>query len=121
MQDGTGLWQSADIDISSLFGPAPPPATVAIRFGFDTIDSAVNTFAGFVVDDVELRAFVPQQNCTTDAQCNNGAFCDGVEHCVEGTCAAGTPINCNDGVACTVDTCNETTDACVNTASNARV
>ena len=119
MQDGTGLWQSADIDISSLVGPAPAPATVAIRFGFDTIDSAVNTFAGFVVDDVELRAFVPQQNCTTDAQCNNGAFCDGVEHCVAGTCAAGTPINCNDGVACTVDTCNETTDACVNTASNA--
>ena len=57
LQDGTGMWQSADVDISSLFGSATPPATVAIRFGFNTIDSVANTFAGFLVDDVELRAF----------------------------------------------------------------
>jgi len=57
--------------------------------------------------------------CTDDAQCDNGFFCDGVEICDAGTCISGTPPDCDDGVNCTVDTCDETNDVCVNTPDDA--
>jgi len=52
--------------------------------------------------------------CLTDAQCDNGEFCDGVETCNEGTgmCVPGTPVTCNDGIACTTDSCDEDANAC---------
>ena len=31
---------------------------------------------------------------------------------------AGTPVDCSDGVGCTDDTCNESTDGCDNTPNN---
>ena len=47
--------------------------------------------------------------------CSNGLYCDGVETCnaLVG-CQAGTAVNCSDGVACTDDSCNETSDSCDN-------
>jgi hypothetical protein len=50
--------------------------------------------------------------CTTNADCNDGLFCNGNETCSSGTCSAGAPPDCNDGVACTADACNESADAC---------
>jgi len=49
-----------------------------------------------------------------DAACDDGAFCNGVETCegAEG-CAAGTPETCDDGRACTDDSCDAETDECV--------
>lgn len=60
-------------------------------------------------------------DCLVDAQCDNGKFCDGVETCDEttGGCVPGTPAVCNDGIACTTDTCNATANACVYTPNNA--
>jgi hypothetical protein len=59
-------------------------------------------------------------NTPDNALCNDGEFCNGVETCdEENDCEAGTAPNCNDGVACTTDACNETTDACTNTPNNA--
>jgi len=54
--------------------------------------------------------------CTADVDCDDLQFCNGVETCDLGlnTCLAGTAPNCDDGVACTADTCNETTDVCEN-------
>jgi len=52
--------------------------------------------------------------CESDADCDDGLFCNGEETCVGGFCQAGTPVNCNDGVSCTVDSCNENTDSCDN-------
>jgi hypothetical protein len=57
--------------------------------------------------------------CTVDADCDNGFFCDGAEICFTGTCLPGTPPDCDDGVGCTVDTCDELNDACVNTPDDA--
>ena len=50
-----------------------------------------------------------------DGLCANGSFCDGAETCdaLLG-CQSGSPIDCNDGVDCTVDSCNEGTDSCDN-------
>ncbi len=52
--------------------------------------------------------------------CNDGLYCNGVETCDPSLgCGPGTPVNCDDGVACTLDACNETTDSCTHTPQNA--
>ncbi|MGD2110002.1 MAG: dockerin type I domain-containing protein [Phycisphaerae bacterium] len=61
------------------------------------------------VCEVDLGcAFVP--NDAND--CADLVFCNGVEHCVSGVCEPGTPPSCDDGVACTLDSCDVVTDAC---------
>ncbi len=57
--------------------------------------------------------------CLIDADCDDAVFCNGAETCVAGACQAGTAVNCNDGVGCTNDSCNEGTNSCDNVASNA--
>ncbi len=51
-------------------------------------------------------------DCLVDVDCDDGLFCTGLESCNEGICVAGTPVVCDDGVGCTVDTCNEDIDSC---------
>ena len=48
--------------------------------------------------------------------CDDGLFCDGHEQCIGGACHAGTPPACSDGVACTIDSCNETLARCLHQA-----
>jgi len=51
-----------------------------------------------------------------DSPCPDGMYCNGDETCDgAGTCQAGTPVDCSDGVDCTVDSCDEATDSCDNT------
>jgi hypothetical protein len=59
--------------------------------------------------------------CTSDADCDDGEFCNGAETCDTGTgeCLPGTPVDCDDRVTCTVDTCDEVNDQCVNTPDDA--
>ncbi len=58
------------------------------------------------------------QSVPVNVNCDNGQFCDGVEICdpqngapVTG-CLAGTNIDCNDGLSCTGDSCDEQNDVC---------
>ena len=56
-------------------------------------------------------------NDPDDGNCDNGDFCDGEEYCDPVANCAVTPgsvPNCNDGVDCTVDSCDEVDDVCVN-------
>ncbi len=57
--------------------------------------------------------------CEDDTDCaDDGIFCNGTLACVMGACqAAGIPT-CNDGVGCTRDECNATTDMCENIPEN---
>ncbi len=57
--------------------------------------------------------------CTGDAECDDGLYCNGVETCVAGSCQPGSAPDCDDGIACTVDSCNETTDSCDYVADDA--
>jgi hypothetical protein len=63
-----------------------------------------------------------QDRCThtpNNSVCTDGDFCDGVEVCNPNSgCQAGPPPNCNDGVACTADLCNEATDSCTHQPNN---
>ena len=49
--------------------------------------------------------------CTVAASCDDQLFCNGLEICLNGNCASGTP-SCVDGDACTIDGCDESTDSC---------
>jgi len=52
--------------------------------------------------------------CDDDGDCSDGEFCNGVETCNLGTnrCEPGTPVDCDDQVWCTGDSCNEASDQC---------
>jgi cysteine-rich repeat protein len=52
--------------------------------------------------------------------CSNGLFCDGLETCDPALgCVGGAPPTTDDGVSCTLDSCDELLDVVVNTASDA--
>lgn len=51
--------------------------------------------------------------CAVAADCSNGDACDGAEECVAGACVAGTPLVCDDAIACTMDSCDPTTGCVV--------
>ncbi len=50
--------------------------------------------------------------CDTPGPCDDGLFCTVDDQCAEGTCS-GTTKSCADPLACTLDSCDESTDACV--------
>ncbi|GJM23779.1 MAG: hypothetical protein DHS20C16_01940 [Phycisphaerae bacterium] len=58
-------------------------------------------------------------DCLGDGDCDDGVFCNGAETCFAGACVAGTPIDCDDGIGCTDDSCNEGTDFCDNVVNDA--
>jgi len=60
----------------------------------------------------------PEPECTGDADCDDELFCNGPETCSAGVCQPGAPIDCSDGISCTVDTCDEIGDTCVHTPSD---
>ncbi len=51
--------------------------------------------------------------CQTNAECDDGLFCNGPEQCVADKCAPGAPMVCNDGLACTTDVCSNARRGCV--------
>ena len=52
--------------------------------------------------------------CTLDAECDDGLFCNGAERCVEGMCQPGNAPCPDDGFFCNGDeSCDEVNDECV--------
>ncbi len=51
--------------------------------------------------------------CTTNAECDDGNFCNGLERCNARVCLTPLPQTCDDGNACTVDRCDTALDQCV--------
>jgi hypothetical protein len=92
--------------------------------GDETCDGAGTCQAGTSVDcsdgvdctvDSCNEASDSCDNTPDDAFCDNGLFCDGAEACDPvNDCQPGTAVDCNDGVGCTDDSCDEANDVCVN-------
>jgi hypothetical protein len=65
---------------------------------------------------------IPATGCQytpNNGNCDNGLYCDGEETCDPGSgCQAGTPVDCNDGVFCTIDSCEEFNQSCANVPSS---
>lgn len=59
---------------------------------------------------VNMGAYTPVMDGT---MCDDGAFCTDVDSCTAGTCG-GTMRTCDDGLDCTVDSCAEAIEECVN-------
>ncbi|MGF1465525.1 MAG: hypothetical protein ACFCGT_05270, partial [Sandaracinaceae bacterium] len=55
--------------------------------------------------------------CQFNADCNDNCFCNGTEVCNGGICALGT-AQCDDGIPCTVDDCDEEAARCTNLADD---
>jgi hypothetical protein len=97
--------------------------------GVETCDSVLDCQPGTTVDcsdgvactvDACNEATDECAHTPSDALCDDGAFCNGVESCDPALdCQPGTAVDCSDGVACTVDTCDEAADQCVQTADDA--
>lgn len=64
---------------------------------------------------------VPLPQCNTDADCDDGRVCNGLERCGAGfQCYRATPeVVCDDGIACTRDECVEPSGACSSTPDDA--
>jgi hypothetical protein len=72
---------------------------------------------GLACDRVDGCA--PPRACTIDMDCNDHIFCNGVERCdLAFGCRRGDAPTCDDGHACTTDTCDLATDACTSTADD---
>jgi hypothetical protein len=92
--------------------------------GTETCDAAAGCRAGTApscADNVDCTtdACVEESDSCAhtakDSACDDHQFCNGVETCnVTTGCGHGTAPDCSDAVHCTVDSCNETTDACDN-------
>jgi len=54
----------------------------------------------------------------TEQTCNDGLFCNGDESCNAASCVPGTAPVINDGVSCTLDSCDETNNIVVNTPTD---
>jgi hypothetical protein len=113
-------WQHAVVDLGPTL-EGLTDADIQLRFHFNTVDSVLNRFAGFYVDDVQVFGVVPPEACTTNADCDDGLFCSGVESCVNGFCELGAPVTCggDDGVACTDEVCDESSDSCASVPNDA--
>ena len=72
---------------------------------------------GTRIDRSEFKSHVDAllavaDDCTQDSDCDDSVFCNGAEVCNAGKCMSGAPPTCDDGLACTIDTCNEAARAC---------
>jgi hypothetical protein len=115
---GPGYTEQAEL----LAGTGGSTASVAIQDrpveagGTLPVDGTFDDDVDWAVVAVEIRA---PNSCTSDADCDDGLFCNGAETCAAGACVAGTPVECDDGVDCTVDACSEATRACQQTPDDA--
>jgi hypothetical protein len=73
--------------------------------------------------DADAEVCDPEAECCLDQDCSDRIFCNGVEICDRGVCepdprsyidpATGARVlNCDDGIACTRDECNELANVC---------
>ena len=74
------VWSEAQVNISALAGQ-----TFSLRFAFDTVDSAVNTGQGVMIDDLRVTSSCSLLPCLDDASCDDG-LTESVELCTASGC-----------------------------------
>lgn len=105
---------SDSADATVVDGTAADTAVADTFVAPDAADASLASDAALDVSDARDAATdAGPKKCSSDAECDDGAFCTGVETCnpslgdpVTG-CVPGTPPSCSDGVACTIDACDE--------------
>jgi len=57
-------------------------------------------------------------DCNPSPRCDDRIFCNGIERLIAGQCVSVLTNPCDDGVACTLDACDEVTDTCSHVAQS---
>lgn len=57
--------------------------------------------------------------CRNDAECDDHMACNGMERCTAGSCHPGTAVDCDDGIFCTMDRCDDGNGMCSNAIMDA--
>jgi hypothetical protein len=83
------------------------------------VDGTLKSSVDWASVALELRARAAGTGCASDASCDDGLFCNGAESCAAGSCVAGIAVDCDDGVACTADSCDPASDACMHAPDDA--
>jgi parallel beta-helix repeat protein len=85
-------------------------------------DSCATDSGNGIAPIVDMGAFeAGDASCADDGDCDGGLFCNGVETCTDSCCTVSTPApDCNDNSICTVDSCDEATQACVHVPTGIR-
>ena len=92
----------------------PFPAVVTYDVTPPIAEMGMKCFAGTVSFDGINQQPITGEECISEAgPCDDGDFCTENDVCSNGICA-GTPRSCDDAVGCTVDSCDEANDTCVN-------
>ena len=105
------------VDGSFLSSDTVPPHewawdTSELTDGEHVLSAVAHDAAGNVSDAASVQVTTDNAECLTNADCQDGQYCNGSEICLDGTCQAGTAVDCSDGINCTVDACDEVMDAC---------
>lgn len=109
----------ASVTVSQILTTTTVTATTTTAT-VTTVTATTATTVTVITTTVTTVTTVTTQTpvCSTNAECSDGNVCNGEEICdAQGQCQSGTPLNCNDGIACTVDTCDAVA-GCQNTADD---
>ncbi len=119
-------WASSGFSAAALgsAGLAGQAVRLDVRYGTDAgLNGTGFRFDEVTVTDVSFQIPDAQDdtcNCDSDAECDDSLWCNGTETCNVGKCQLGTAVQCDDGVSCTIDTCDESTDSCENMADHTK-
>jgi hypothetical protein len=64
-------------------------------------------------EDICSQGECVHEDLANGTPCPDDLFCNGDETCQSGSCEAGAPRNCDDGLSCTGDVCIEAHDECL--------
>ena len=113
---GSPDFGSPDLGSDLDLGPASPDLGAldlgSADLGSADLGSADLGRADLGTPDLGAPDLGPPTGCTSAATCQDGLACNGVEGCIAGTCRPGTAIACDDGIACTTNSCTEPGGAC---------
>ena len=119
----SGSFKPTNVDAVDTFAaPAPTPSGGSALSVFDGSNPNGNWQLYVLDDDAGISGSVSGgwcvnilvSVCTTNADCDDGNPCNGIETCnASNQCVPGTPIDCNDGLFCTLDLCNRANGECV--------
>jgi hypothetical protein len=82
------------------------PAATACGDPSDTVCTVPDTCDGF-------GSCLPN-NEADGTDCDTASFCNVGATCLAGVCGGGSPVDCDDGLPCTQDSCNEAAQRCDN-------
>jgi sugar lactone lactonase YvrE len=91
----------------------------AEKNGYETAWTAIRIESTdqYIREDIAMRP-LDKPACITDADCDDGLFCNGMESCSADTCQPGTGLCAEDGLFCNGgESCNEENDTCEHSGS----